>query len=133
MEKNAFVALLITVVRGLAAKWPNAKYTKCDGLYLYDKGKVENGPEFEGCIFGQAFRIIGPMLPPDFAQHNWPSDYCGKPDVKAIRKLLNDYYELDESVKNYVYWCNDVQAYQDTGLTWSNSIALADNDHLVNV
>lgn len=125
MEKNAFVALLITVVRGLAAKWPNAVYTRCEGLCLYDKGKVENGPDFEGCIFGQAFRIIGPMIPVDFTKDNWDNYYINNKDVKAIWKLL-DGYCYPNTNQSYVDWCSKVQAEQDGGGTWGEGVKAAD-------
>ena len=56
------IGALETEVRKLSHQYPNAVYQPLSqncGSFSYDKGTVANGQNCEGCIIGQAGRIVG--------------------------------------------------------------------------
>lgn len=111
---NTFTAdQLEEKVRSLAEHWPVARYKQPpDGTCAYDVGTVENGPAREGCIFGQAITAL-----------------LGVPiNVRAgIAVVLRSLYIKFEADNNHqATWFGDVQRAQDSGKTWSDAIAVAD-------
>jgi hypothetical protein len=106
---------LIDEVKRLAQEYPNSRYippntndyaqgggAKC----YYNKGVVINGPETEGCIFGQA-------------THNL--------DQEEYEKIANETRDICVLCCNVLnipdsYYLGRVQDAQDIGYTWSQAI-----------
>lgn len=104
------IELIINKVRELATKYPAAVYK--GHVCSYTKGNVLNGPDREGCIFGQA--II--ELYPDF-------DF-GEPDTYGIAELI-ERNNID-CKKIQLDWCDVVQAKQDDDVAWGEALSIAD-------
>ena len=106
-------AELITQVRQLATDYPNARYHKAAGSSYceYADGTVTNGPDHEGCIMGQAARLL------EIDLSNW-----GRVE---IHQLLDD-EGWDMHDYNAIDWLTQVQQIQDGGSTWSDAIVIAD-------
>ena len=107
---------IITVVRKLADDWPDAVYdlgelTAC----MYDTGSIDNGPDADGCIFGQAGRVLGIL-------DQFPDADAGG---MGILTVFDDYLEIAAS-KDERKWVVAVQNAQDDHQTWRQAVARAD-------
>lgn len=92
------------VVR-LGTEYPNAKYITTNyGTCYYNKGKVANGPDAEGCIFGQALRNLGV-----------PAESLTK--IQSINLVLE---ALNIEYGGYSFM--SCQRSQDLGCTWGEAI-----------
>lgn len=88
----------------LAEEYPSFEYNKIQkGPCHYHKG-TENGPDCDGCIFGQAFQRLGV-----------PKKELAKIGV-TIRFVI---IAFDKSCPSE--W-SDVQSNQDRGMCWKNAI-----------
>lgn len=106
---------LIKEVRRLASESPDNIYL--DRVCRYNSGENSNGSR--GCIFGQAFRNLG------FMQIQ---------EEKTVRYVLSEAQGIEGDTQ-LLFWCDCVQAYQDSCKAWSECVAMADNEykHLVRV
>ena len=99
-------------VLDLAKNYPDARYEPCQSpagnLCLYARGKAGPG---EGCIIGQALRMVG-INPETFDK--------GESIPRANTLMISLF---GGTVKNYDWnWFLRVQAHQDNGHTWKESI-----------
>ena len=109
MTKRA--STLINRIRKLADKYPGATYTPIDDESCsYTRGKVENGPEQEGCIVGQAA----------YGYLRIPLDM----DRSGVGTLVID--TRVQGSEEEIAWMSEVQNQQDGGQTWEASVKAAD-------
>lgn len=103
-------------VRRLAAESPDCKYPYGKGCF-YTRGECTNGST--GCIVGQAFRRMGlDCASLDSSDRHTPS---------AGMACLNLGLE-DTAIKGAnAVWLSTVQAFQDSGHTWGQAVADADD------
>ncbi len=120
---------IVHAVRRLATLYPNAIYIEPDdaGACMYTVGEVNNGPQRDGCIIGQALLIEG--IAADAS--NMENMEVGAPDM--LRQLVNDEHlaqdiaGIDQStVRQWFGW---VQSVQDGGVTWAEAVRQADEHH----
>ena len=106
-------AELITQVRHLATEYPDARYYKAAGSSFceYADGPVTNGPGSEGCIMGQAARLL------DIDLFTW-----GR--VEIYQLLEDEGWDIGDI--NAMDWLTQVQQIQDAGSTWGDAIVMAD-------
>lgn len=105
-------------VRRLAEEFPNAIYR--NRPCLYNSGIVENGPETEGCIFGQALSILHPEDKESFDRTS-----CFE-TINNISELIERLYPDMKEDGRACEWFYRVQVAQDTGSTWLNAVKSAD-------
>lgn len=104
-------------VRLLAEQYPNAIYRPakkgeaCSNI----RGHVENGPQTEGCIVGQAIRMSGNC-------HLISEMYTDSQYTPVNMFTKNQFDALE------VKFLHLVQFYQDYEETWENAVKLADKE-----
>ena len=108
---------IVEEVRALAEKYPNAVYQHVDSWCHNLKGKVDNGPDCEGCLIGQAVRNAGFMFPP----------CCERDGARSLMYKLG--FDKDHSLSR---WLGNVQTVQDGGHTWGVAVSVADTQERVN-
>ena len=108
--RNINTDALILMVRGIAAQYPTVKYTKCgpNNTCNYAPDRVN----VHGCIMGFALRMLGIAPPAE-----------GDSIAFALRKAFN--MERDSDDAN-VLWLRQAQYRQDTGSSWAEAVASAD-------
>jgi hypothetical protein len=100
---------LIDKVKELARQYPNAVYQRPHSnksACYYDKGKVENGPETEGCIFGHALRALDPEIV-------FPENPIG----------ISNFLYILEVPRDPVF--GEIQYNQDCGMNWRVAVESA--------
>lgn len=110
MSHNITVRNVIDQVISLAKEYPEAKYYSEFGCY-YHIGKVTDGPEEEGCVFGQALRKLG------FKNEQ----FCGSiiADVFCYLNIESDAEPAHGANMEYS-WCQSFQFHQDQGHCWGD-------------
>lgn len=112
---------IITKVREIAAKYPNAVYMTDSGRCLYSDGVVKDGPEQVGCIIGQCVR--DEVEPEDMKM--WDA-LC-----KGVVGIFGMIDKRTEDIPKNVWWLNTVQQQQDCGRTWGQAVTTADGKYQV--
>ncbi len=104
---------LISKVRELVNANPDNKYNRPEHTQrcCYSAGVCDNGSV--GCVFGQALVLLGEELDPEWDKKNM-----------SITTILADQYDMGYSTERM--WCNKLQAGQDGGFTWRQSMEAAD-------
>lgn len=92
----------------LGSEYPNAVYGTGTGLCFYNQGKASDGPEAEGCIFGQAIRNLGSEFNEDGTISRCSTKF--------------DFPKLDRSNHKLFDLFQEVQKLQDYGATWGKAI-----------
>lgn len=101
------IPALHATVRQLAETYPNARYNRYGTGCRYSLGTVDDGPDEDGCIVGQAFRLIGID----------PAQFDEETPVPPVHRIT------DEPSGS---WISIVQSRQDIGWTWGQALAEAD-------
>lgn len=125
------IALTLTQIRklkravlSLAKKWPDASYVRHTGedgsSCQLSRGKVHDGPRICGCIIGQALVESG------LASKRKIRSMDDVPVVATIpHKFIEPSKPSAESLE-IIHWMTKVQEFQDSGIRWSTSVAMAD-------
>ncbi len=116
------VSNIIADVRKTAAERPSVVYLDKDCRYA--AGNCSDGSI--GCIFGQVLSNLGV----DVKEYDATDNGYGENIVPDINHILNE----DSFVGNErdIHWCDLVQEYQDSGLSWEEAVKTAD-DEIVNL
>lgn len=117
---------IIAEVRELATKYPDAVYEsgvapefpgsgdvqRC----FYDKGVCKNGPESEGCIFGQVLRKIN--------DERFNTSLKENPSASILGLITCVFGYEGRCIK--ANWMKKVQVVQDKMLPWAKAVEEAD-------
>jgi len=106
-------ALLIRIVRALAAAFPEHVYTRSFGVGCKYAPDARNPM---GCIFGAALRTLG--IEPG--------------ELQTIDNALMARETDDSALDSLILWMTDVQSAQDNGTSWGTAVKWADNNALNN-
>lgn len=99
-------------IEDLCKEYPNAVYKTREECF-YTRGKVINGPEREGCIFGQAeYRLFG---------YNERKEKEEEGSICAISRAFKEMFGF-EPLSDQLYWFSTIQGRQDYGLTWQGAL-----------
>ena len=135
-----FLNRVIRKVRALAEAYPEARYVQLPGgSCSYYRGTVENGPDSEGCIVGQAIIPEISVLKPEGDIYELFSDYLNlcvfswDTPIEALAQFDEDefssYVDHTNDAIPLLQWLQTVQSYQDGGATWGSAVRQADSDH----
>lgn len=99
----------------LGTVYPNAIYApvRCE----YHMGVVTNGPETEGCLIGQAIRLLNPTLPELIAEN-------GGNFKEILQTYPTEFDTSEEDSASIADWLGRVQDVQDNHLTWGEAISV---------
>ena len=111
-ECSLSIKEIVKSVRKLARKHPKVWYDKGKESYCcYSRGLCSNNSV--GCIFGQVLSSYGIDVV--------SIDNRGAEDIDALLSELGiNWEDVDQD------WFREVQEHQDNGMTWGESIELAD-------
>lgn len=104
---------LISKVKELASDFPHAVYSEQQTCY-YTRGRVYDGPDTPGCIFGQALRE-------DYYEILVNND---QETITDVLELIGIDFDGDQGD-----WFLTVQEHQDKGEEWSEAVAIANAQH----
>lgn len=106
----------------LAAKYPQAKYIRPNpNACMNFTGKVEEGPEEEGCIIGQALRRMG------LNESNCP-DQCAVRHLAGFLSYddaIGTLEVIERDIPHVAELLARIQEAQDDGFCWGEALSLA--------
>lgn len=101
--KTVKASEVLAKVIQLAVQYPKARYYTDNKVCYNFNGKVDDGPDSEGCIIGQAMQLLG------FTPQNCP-------DGMAVSGLISrGIIEKDKDVGTQLQY---IQTYQDQKVAW---------------
>lgn len=133
----AFLQRIVNKVRNIANAYPDAVYNTDEdtGQCSYYKGFVENGPDQEGCIVGQAMvpeiavTISGDVIEACTDGLNliyWQEAIDAGYDAIEGGFPIEEYPDVSDDVAPLLNWLSEVQALQDSGYSWGTAVKQAD-------
>ena len=116
-------------VREGASQYPAALYQPVRDECLYFAGYVKDGPVEEGCLLGQYMVTLFPETEQSWLMAVEESE--GGYGIDAVLSSANwDFvggYDQDNERDHWELWFSRVQSGQDSGHTWSQAVAYADD------